>query len=105
MIVSFAVGENPSPGFSKTIHDVVAVLDVVYSEVAVVAGELYQQVDMETDHIVARSHTSTQGRSTTNFAALHSIDIATAELTVKCFLIPICILGCFRLVAGALLFL
>ena len=105
MIVSFAAGENPSPGFSKTTHDVVAVLDVVYSEVAVVAGNLCPRVDIETDHFVAHFGMSEQGRSTTNFEALHSIDNATVEWTVKCFLIPICILCCFRLVAGALLFL
>ena len=70
-----------------------------------VAGDLCPRIDMETDHFVARSHKPTQGRSTTNFAALRSIDIAAAELTVKCFLILVCILGCFRLVACALLFL
>ena len=105
MIISFAVGENPSPGFSKTIHDVVAVLDVVYSEVAVVAGELCPRVDMETDHFVVHFRMSEQGRLTMNFAALHSTDTVTAKLTVKLVLILVCIFGCLCEVGCVFLFL
>ena len=75
---SFRLRENPSPGFSKNLHVFVAVLGVVYLEVALVVGESCSEVGMETVHRIVGSQMSAQDFAATDFAELYNTDMAAA---------------------------
>ena len=73
---SFRRRENPSPGFRKILHVLIAVFGFVDLVVAVVVGESCSAVGMETKYCVDRSDMSALDWAATNFVELHNTDMA-----------------------------